>query len=148
MSYSISKLNFYINLNSFGNNQTDRNNINFGIYQPSTENTGSIPLADILVGPQVVFTDTRRGVGTDLQDISPTNRPSSFITQENNNSVLSRIVTGSILQATSSIDLNINSNSNPVDLFDNIAENRARNVVQNAITAARLRSTNYGRGGR
>jgi hypothetical protein len=57
MSYSIAKTNYYITLGSFGNNQTDRNNINFGTYESTTEDTSSLPLSEILVGPQVIFSE-------------------------------------------------------------------------------------------
>jgi len=60
MSYSISKTNYIINANSFGNNRTQRTSIDFGIYEPSTESTTSAPSfpSRVLEGPQVVFGNT------------------------------------------------------------------------------------------
>jgi len=59
MSYSISKTNYIINVNSVGNNRTQRTSIDFGIYEPSTESDGddSSSSTDASEGPQVTFSE-------------------------------------------------------------------------------------------
>ena len=41
MSYSISKINYFINASSLGNNRSQRGSIDFGIYEASSESTSS-----------------------------------------------------------------------------------------------------------
>ncbi len=123
MSYSISKINYYINKVSFGNNQTIRNNIDFGIYTPSTEDTSSLPLSEILVGPQVIFAEpsvtvTVGPVTSDQSGApigSPLNGPSSMLDQQNIlNSNNARGPIGSPLNTPSSMldQQNILNNNN------------------------------------
>jgi len=164
MSYSISKINYYINKVSFGNNQTTRNNTDFGIYTPSTEDTSSLPLSEILVGPQVVFAEpsvtVTVGPVTSNQSGAPTgsplNGPSSVLDQQNifsNNN--GRGPTGSPLNTPSSIleQQNIlpqeTVESNVANIFSSVRTNRAREAVRNAQQAAERASTNnFGRGNR
>jgi len=164
MSYSISKINYYINKVSFGNNQTTRNNTDFGIYTPSTEDTSSLPLSEILVGPQVVFAEpsvtVTVGPVTSNQSGAPTgsplNGPSSVLDQQNifsNNN--GRGPTGSPLNTPSSIleQQNIlpqeTVESNVANIFSNVRTSRAREAVRNAQQAAERASTNnFGRGNR
>lgn len=156
MSYSISKINYYINKVSFGNNQTIRNNTDFGIYTPSTEDTSSLPLSEILVGPQVVFAEPSAtvtvGPVTSNQSGapvgSPLNGPSSILEQQNilnnnrNNNILPRNVVGNILPEET-------VESNVANIFSNVRTNRAREAVRNAQQAAERASTNnFGRGNR
>jgi len=164
MSYSISKINYYINKVSFGNNQTTRNNTDFGIYTPSTEDTSSLPLSEILVGPQVVFsvpsvtvtvgpvTSNQSGAPTG----SPLSGPSSILDQQNifsNNN--GRGPTGSPLNTPNSM-LDQQSilpqetvESNVANIFSNVRTSRAREAVRNAQQAAERASTNnFGRGNR
>ena len=142
MSYSISKINYYINKVSFGNNQTIRNNTDFGIYTPSTEDTSSLPLSEILVGPQVVFAEpsvtVTVGPATSNQSGAPTgsplNGPSSILEQQN--------VVGNILPEET-------VESNVANIFSSVRTNRAREAVRNAQQAAERASTNnFGRGNR
>jgi hypothetical protein len=66
MSYSISKINYFINASSLGNNRSQRGSIDFGIYEPSTEPAGAEPSfpTRVLEGPQVVFGDTTIATGS------------------------------------------------------------------------------------
>jgi hypothetical protein len=164
MSYSISKINYYINKVSFGNNQTTRNNTDFGIYTPSTEDTSSLPLSEILVGPQVVFAEpsvtVTVGPVTSNQSGAPTgsplNGPSSVLEQQNilnNNNA--RGPTGSPLNTPNSVleQQNIlpqeTVESNVANIFSNVRTSRAREAVRNAQQAAERASTNnFGRGNR
>ena len=168
MSYSISKINYYINKVSFGNNQTTRNNTDFGIYTPSTEDTSSLPLSEILVGPQVVFAEPSVTVTVGpVTSGSPLNGPSSVLEQQNilnnnnaggpmvsplnapsilnnniNNTVLPRNVVGNILPQET-------VESNVANIFSSVRTNRAREAVRNAQQAAERASTNnFGRGNR
>ena len=56
MSYSISKTNYYISSFSFGNNASERNLTDFGIYAPTGEDRGERLERNlgVLQGPQVV----------------------------------------------------------------------------------------------
>jgi hypothetical protein len=175
MSYSISKINYYINKVSFGNNQTTRNNTDFGIYIPSTEDTSNLPLSEILVGPQVVFAEpsvtVTVGPVTSNQSGAPTgsplNGPSSVLEQQNilnNNNAGGPM--GSPLNAPSILNNNINNTvlprnvvgnilpqetveSNVANIFSSVRTNRAREAVRNAQQAAERASTNnFGRGNR
>lgn len=164
MSYSISKINYYINKVSFGNNQTTRNNTDFGIYTPSTEDTSSLPLSEILVGPQVVFAEPSVTVTVDpvtsnqsgAPTGSPLNGPSSVLEQQNilnNNNA--RGPTGSPLNTPNSVleQQNIlpqeTVESNVANIFSNVRTSRAREAVRNAQQAAERASTNnFGRGNR
>ena len=138
MSYSISKINYYINKVSFGNNQTTRNNTDFGIYIPSTEDTSNLPLSEILVGPQVVFAEpsvtVTVGPVTSNQSGAPTgsplNGPSSVLEQQN-------------ILPQETVE------SNVANIFSNVRTSRAREAVRNAQQAAERASTNnFGRGNR
>ena len=66
MSYSISKTNYFVNASSFGNNRTQRTSINFGIYEPSNEASGTEPSLPTraLEGPQVVFGEATSTTGS------------------------------------------------------------------------------------
>ena len=66
MSYSISKINYFINTSSLGNNRSQRGSIDFGIYEASSESTSSVPSfpTRTLEGPQVVFGDTTTATGS------------------------------------------------------------------------------------
>jgi hypothetical protein len=178
MSYSIAKTNYYINAVSFGKNQTDRTNTNFGIYEESIETTSSLSLSDILVGPQVVFSEPSAVVVVSPQ-VSETRRPSStprqgpssILDQATNPSADTRTPPSTPRQGPSSIldQTNImneeqqNRSISPDDIsnvissvqdnvsnaFTSLRPNRAREAVRQAAEAAERASTNnFGRGNR